>query len=255
MIYPIWSSERARTRAALGFEPSDSDFVFSLFSRLSFLALGSTRNSSCLSGSVSTAASLGGSPSSSLNSSSSCCGLCGIGTSSCRDNRQKTVAPRRQGSWVPSPCTLGSLGPLPSCALMPPTLFRELLFSVAVGPPSLWFASPGVLSQPPASLGRFWGRRPFVRSTIAPWQEATDPQSPEGGSQRACTHGGCPPHGFRATSFSSQDAASSGCQPRVVPILEWSVLKSPPFSTRTVALLTQSYPAILEVTLLQRGCN
>ena len=182
--------ERARTRAALGFEPSDSDFVFSVFSRLSFLALGSTRNSSCLSGSGSTAASLGGSPSSSLSSSNSCCGLCGIGTSSCRDNLQKTVAPRRQGPWVPSPFTLVSLGPLPSCALMPPTLFREFLFSVAVGPLSLWVASPGVLSQPPASLGRFPGRRPFVRSTIAWWQEATDPQSPEGGSQRACTHGG-----------------------------------------------------------------
>ena len=32
----------ARSRAALGFEPSVSDFVFSLFSRLSFFALGST---------------------------------------------------------------------------------------------------------------------------------------------------------------------------------------------------------------------
>ena len=99
--------------------------------------------------------------------------------------------------------TLGSLGPLPSCALMPPTLLREFLFSVAVRPLSLWVASPGVLSQLPASLGRFLGRRPFVRSTIAQWQEATDPQSPEGGSQRACTHGGCPHHGFWATRFSS----------------------------------------------------
>ena len=34
------------------------------------------------------------------------------------------------------------------------------------------------------SLGRFQGRRPFVRSTIARWQEATDPQFPKGGSQR-----------------------------------------------------------------------
>ena len=134
--------------------------------------------------------------------------------------------------------TLGSLGPLPSCALVPPTLLREFLFSVAVRPLSLWVASPGVLTQPPASLGRFLGRRPILRSTIARWQEATDPESPEGGSQQACTHGG------------------SGCQPgvRVVPFLEWSVLGSPPFSSRTVAL-TQSYPADLEETLLQRGCN
>ena len=35
------------------------------------------------------------------------------------------------------------------------------------------------------SHGRFLGRRRFVRSTIARWQEATDPQSPKGGSQRA----------------------------------------------------------------------
>ena len=33
--------------------------------------------------------------------------------------------------------------------------------AVAVRPLSLWFASPGVLSQPPASLARFLGRRPF----------------------------------------------------------------------------------------------
>ena len=36
--------------------------------------------------------------------------------------------------------------PPPFCALMPPTLFREFLFSVAVGSLSLWVASPGVLS-------------------------------------------------------------------------------------------------------------
>ena len=161
------------------------------------LSLHSERHETLLApGSGSTAASLGGSPSSSLSYSSSCCGRCGIGTSCCLDNMLHPVAPRRQGPWVPSPRTLGSLGPLPSCAVMPPTQFREFFFPVAVGPLSLWVVSPGVLSQPPASLGRFWGRRPFVRSTIARWQEATDPQSPEGGCQRACTHGGCPLHGF-----------------------------------------------------------
>ena len=126
---------------------------------------------------------------------------------------------------------------------------------MAVGPLSLWVASPGVLNQPPVSLGRFLGRRPFVRSTIARWQEATDPQSLEGGSQRACQHGLCPSHGFWVTCFGSWDAASSGCQPgvRVVPFHVLSFLGSPPFSSQTVALFTQSYPAVLDVTLLQRG--
>ena len=45
---------------------------------------------------------------------------------------------------------------------------------MAVRTRSLWVASPGVLGQPPASLGRFWGRRPFVRSTIARWHEPTE---------------------------------------------------------------------------------
>ena len=63
------------------------------------------------------------------------------------------------------------------------------VFLLAVGKRSLWDASPGVMSQPPVSLGRFSGRRPCARSAIARWQEATDPQSPKGGSQRACPLG------------------------------------------------------------------
>ena len=116
---------RARSRAALGFEPSVSDFVFSLLSRLSFFALGSKRHSSCLSGPGSTAASLGGSPSSSLSSSSSCCGRCGIGTSSCRDNLQKSVAPRRKGPCVPSLSRIVFFWAPPLGAI--PTLVREYL--------------------------------------------------------------------------------------------------------------------------------
>ena len=155
-------------------------------------------------------------------------------SSSCRDSMLHPVAPRRQGPWVPSPRTLGSSGPLPSCALMPPTLFREFLFSVA-GPLSLWVASPGVLSQPPASLGRFLGRRPAARSAIAGGRRPLTHSPREGGGQRACTHGGCPPHGFWATRNSGVVIAvgpaavrqlgrvSSGCQPgvRVVPFIAW----------------------------------
>ena len=66
------------------------------------------------------------------------------------------MAPRRRGSWVPS---LRS-------ALMQPTLIREYLLS---------------------------GRRPCTQSANVRWQEATDPQSPKGGSQRACHTGGAHP--------------------------------------------------------------
>ena len=87
-----------------------------------------------------------------------------------------------ESQWRHDARVLGS----PSLA---PKLLREFLFS-QVG---FWVAAPFV------SHGRFLGCRPFVRSTIARWQEATDPQSPKGGSQRACTHEGCPPHGFWAS--------------------------------------------------------
>ena len=49
------------------------------------------------------------------------------------------------------------------------------------------------MSEPPASWVGFWVVAPSVRSTIAWWQEATDPQSPEGGSQRACHTRGADP--------------------------------------------------------------
>ena len=68
--------------------------------------------------------------------------------------------------------------------LVLPALFRD---SPSCGS---WVAfssgcSPGSESSPP---GRFSGRRPLVRSAIVRWQEATDPQSPKGGSQRASPH-------------------------------------------------------------------
>ena len=99
----------------------------------------------------------------------------------CRDNPHQPMAPRRRGSRVPS---LRSV-------LMQPTLLREYLFvSLAVRELSLRDASPGSESSP---LGRFSGRRPCTRSAIVRWQEATDPQSPEGGSQRACHTEGAHP--------------------------------------------------------------
>ena len=57
----------------------------------------------------------------------------------------------QRGSWAPSLL----------CTVATHAVFRVPL-SVAVGKLSLWVASPGVLSQPPASLGRFLGRRPFL---------------------------------------------------------------------------------------------
>ena len=112
----------------------------------------------------------------------------------------------QRGSWAPSLLR----------TVATHAVFRVPL-SVAVRKLSLWVASPGVLSQPPSSLGRFLGRRPFLRSTVAGWQEATDPQSPKGGSQRACHTEGAHPTASRRR--------------------------------KEVVLITQSYPAALEVTL------
>ena len=127
---------------------------------------------------------------------------------------------------------LGSLGPLPWCRHH--AGLRVPLF-VAVRSLSLRDASPGSESSPP---GRLSGRRPCARSAIARRQEATDQQSPKGGSQRACHTRGA----HWATCCGSQNAVSSGCQPgvRVVPFLVWPVLGSPPFF-------------LAEVTLFQRG--
>ena len=72
-------------------------------------------------------------------------------SSSCRNNLQQPVAPRRQGRWVPSPSRTGVVGAPPLSAI--PTLVREYLF-VAVGPLSLRDASPGSESSP-SSDGQF----------------------------------------------------------------------------------------------------
>ena len=86
-------------------------------------------------------------------------------SSGCRDNLQQPVAPRRQGSRAPSLQSAGVLGPLP-CVQCPRWFESTSWSGLAVRPLSLWDASPGVLSQPPLSLGRFQGRRPSVLSRL-----------------------------------------------------------------------------------------
>ena len=108
------------------------------------------------------------------------------------------------------------------------------------------------MSQLPWSLGRFWGRRPLVRSTIARRQEATDPQSPEGGSQRACHHGGCPPHGFwasRGVALLKQSALVWQLSPLSLWDASPGVLSQPPFPPDR----SLGRRLIAEVTLFQRG--
>ena len=88
--------------------------------------------------------------------------------------------------------TLGSLGPFPFThwGLWGPSLLcsthagSRVPHCEAVRSRSLWVASPGSESSP-ESHGRFLGRRPFVRSTIARRRH----WSPKGGSQRACPLG------------------------------------------------------------------
>ena len=98
-----------------------------------------------------------------------------------RQPAQRRVAARRQGPRVPSPSHTGVFGPPPFCA--PPTLFREFSFFWQLGR----FLFPGVLSQSP--LTPVLGSPPFRLVHHCTGQEATDPQFPKGGSQRACPPG------------------------------------------------------------------
>ena len=85
-------------------------------------------------------------------------------TSSCRHNLQPAVAPRRQGPRVPYPSHTGVFGPLP--CVQHPRRFESTSWSgLAVRTQSLRDASPCSESSP-LSLGLFYGRRPFVCSTI-----------------------------------------------------------------------------------------
>ena len=97
----------------------------------------------------------------------------------------------REASGAATP---GFLALRPLCAVMPPTMFREFLLPVAARKLSLWVASPGVLSQPPLTRGSvFRVAAPLFVLPFVKRQEATDPQSPKGGSQRACHTKGAHP--------------------------------------------------------------
>ena len=102
-----------------------------------------------------------------------------------RQPAQGRVAPRRQGPRVPF-AHWGLWAPSLLCATH---AVSRVLLLLAVGSLSLWDASQGVLSQHPLTPGRFWGRRPSCTFHHCTGQVATDPQSPKGGSQRACPPG------------------------------------------------------------------
>ena len=115
-------------------------------------------------------------------------------------------APRRWGPWAPSPShSEVSLPPLP--LVQYPRWFESTFWSqVAVGPLFLRDARPRSESSPP---GRFLGRRPCTRSAIVRWQEATDPQSADFGSQRAChTEGAHPTASGRRTCHHASTAGT-----------------------------------------------
>ena len=127
----------------------------------------------------------------------------------------------RQLAEVSGATTPGFSGPLPPA---PKFVFESSSFR--------W----SVFGSPPLCVARsvFWGRRPFV-PPLPGAGVPTDPQSPEGGSQWCRITRGVP-------------------TPRLLGALKrWCCFGSHTLPLRTVALLTQSYPAELEVTLLQLG--
>ena len=116
-------------RTALGFDPSNSDFVFSPLQQPQSKEKRNCRETATTPEAQTTA--VHNTP---ADAATTCC------IQWRRDARVLGSLPLVH--W-------GSLGPFPSCALMPPTLFREFLFSVAVGPLSLWVASPGSSESEP----------------------------------------------------------------------------------------------------------
>ena len=120
--------------------------------------------------------------------------------SSCRDNQQQAVAPRRQGPRVPSPSHTGVFGPPPFCALMTPTLFREFSFFWQFG--RFLFGMPArSYESAPFFAWSVLGSPPSCTFHHCTGQVATDPQSLEGGSQRACpTRGAHPTASGRVTT-------------------------------------------------------
>ena len=149
-------------------------------------------------------------------------------TSSCRNNLQRPEASRRQGSWAPSPSCTGVFGAPPFlCTDATHPVLRVPLFCGSWAAFSL-SCQPG--SSESAHCVTWWvsGSPPFVRSTIARWQ-ATDPEFPKGGSQPT---------------------------PRLLGVAKrWCCFGSYTLPSRTVALFTQSYPAVLEVTLYSVGAT
>ena len=90
------------------------------------------------------------------------------------DSGPTVAATTRYSKWRHDAGVVGSL-PFAQWGHWAPAPFRtdavhaglRVLLLVAVRTQSLWDASPGVMSQPPWSLGRFSGRRPCARSAIA----------------------------------------------------------------------------------------
>ena len=107
---------------------------------------------------------------------------------------QAVAATTCRSQWRRDARVLGS--PL-LCSLGSTHTVRRVLLPVAFGTRSLWVASPGVMSEPPASLVGV-GVAALSRSTIARWQESA-----------GLPYRGCPPHGFWASRRSGVDGADS----------------------------------------------
>ena len=131
---------------------------------------------------------------------------------SCRDNLQQPVAPRRQGSRGPSPSRTGVFGSPPLGAI--PTLVREYLLDTSLAAFSLG-CQPGSYESAPCVTWSVIGTPPLRTVSHCTGQVATDPQSPKGGSQRACPTRGAHPtasglHGTVAVRPLSLWVASPG---------------------------------------------
>ena len=149
--------------------------------------------------------------------------------SSCRDNLQQPVAPRRQGPWVPPLHALGVFGH-PSLVCNTHVVLRVPLGHEWQLGRSL-FGLPARVRVVPFVTRSVLGSTPLSTFHHCTGQVATDPQSPKGGSQRACPQGVPTPRLLGVTQewrcFSSRLCLAA--RKRSLWVASPGVLSQPPF--------------------------
>ena len=146
--------------------------------------------------------------------------------------------------------TPGFSGPFPSqCVLLQPTLIREYLFVCGSWVAFSLGCQPGSSESAPCVTWSVFGSPPLRTVRHCTGQVATDPQSPMGGSQRACPTRGAHPTAsgrFSSVALFKQSYPALAVRKRSLWDASPGDMSEPPFSDRSLGRRPS-------VTLFQRG--